>query len=114
MKLIEIESLPPVSLPSHKMVFSRRVWDPENGAKQVAIGYNFLFSNGGAEEHSHDSEHVFIILSGSCEFEVNNKIFSLNAGQVVVIEPGERHRISGNGREDCCYLTVTSPPFWNK
>jgi len=112
MKLIDIGTLSPVSMQAHNQAFSRRVWGPENGSKNMAIGYNFLFAQGWAEEHSHESEHVFIILEGSCDFKVNNILYNLNTGQALVIEPGEPHQILGNGREDCTYLTVTSPPAW--
>jgi quercetin dioxygenase-like cupin family protein len=112
MRVIDVFSLAPVSMPGHHNAFSRRLWGPESGSKQMAIGYNFLFAQGGAEEHKHDSEHVFIILKGSCNFKVNSVLYNLREGQAIVVEPGEMHQMTGNGHEDCWYVTITSPPAW--
>lgn len=112
MKVVNIGALEPKLLPKHDNVYSRRIWGPESGGKNCAVGYNYLFANGGAEMHSHDSEHIFIILEGSCNYYDGENTFTFRKGQAFIVEPGDVHQVSGTGEEDCKYITITSPPAW--
>ena len=113
MKFVNIVDLHPKLLPKHDNVHSRRIWGPESGGKNCAVGYNYMFANGGSEIHNHESEHIFIILEGSCNLFDGSKTYKLHKGQAFIVEPGDMHRVYVTGEEDCTYITITSPPAWS-
>lgn len=43
--------------------------------------------------HYHDYHEYYVVLEGSAELEVEGQTVLLRAGMVVMVEPGERHRI---------------------
>lgn len=44
--------------------------------------------------HHHDYHEFYVVLDGEAELEVEGRAVPLRAGSVVMIEPGERHRVS--------------------
>lgn len=46
--------------------------------------------------HRHDSHEVFVILQGRGEIEINGRRQPIEAGDVLVIEPGEEHYLIGD------------------
>ena len=43
--------------------------------------------------HHHPYREYFIVLEGSAELEVEDSIVPIRAGMIVMIEPGERHKV---------------------
>lgn len=43
--------------------------------------------------HYHDYHEYYVVLEGKAELVVEGKKVPLNAGTVVMVEPGERHRV---------------------
>jgi mannose-6-phosphate isomerase-like protein (cupin superfamily) len=43
--------------------------------------------------HYHDYHEYYVVLEGSAELEVEGERVPLRGGTVVMVEPGERHRI---------------------
>jgi quercetin dioxygenase-like cupin family protein len=63
---------------------------------------------GGGNPHRHDSwAQVFYVVSGELSFDVDGKQFTLNAGQSVLLEPGESHGTINRGDTDTHVLVVT-------
>ena len=59
--------------------------------------------------HSHDiAGEIFIVMTGQCEFLIEDEAVTLNAGQLIYVEPKLRHALHAVGDEDCIiYLSVT-------
>jgi mannose-6-phosphate isomerase-like protein (cupin superfamily) len=47
----------------------------------------------GEVQHSHDYHEYYLVLEGSAELEVEGTVTILQTGTVVMVQPGERHRI---------------------
>lgn len=43
--------------------------------------------------HYHDYHEYYVVLEGRAELEVEGQIVALRANTVVMVEPGERHRV---------------------
>ena len=43
--------------------------------------------------HYHDYYEYYVMLEGSAELEVEGRLVTLRADSIVMVEPGERHRI---------------------
>ncbi len=51
-------------------------------------------------EHSHNYYEIFYLRSGACTYMINNSYFNLEAGDVMLIIPGDRHATRYEGREN--------------
>ena len=47
-------------------------------------------------EHRHEDEEVFCIMQGRGQIEIDGRLEPIQAGDVLVIEPGEEHHIIGH------------------
>jgi len=65
-------------------------------------------------EHYHLlAEEMYYILQGSGEVFVQGETKRVKTGDVVVIPPGQRHRIanSAESTKDLVFLAVSTPPY---
>ena len=62
----------------------------------VEIGVTAVLSSVPASEvlHAHDYHEYYVVLEGRAELVVEGKATPLAAGTVVMVEPGEKHRVS--------------------
>ncbi|MBN1122282.1 MAG: cupin domain-containing protein [Anaerolineae bacterium] len=59
------------------------------------------------EEHQHqDAEEIFFILGGRGTMLVDDEPVPLAAGNLLLIEPGERHLLRNNGADPLTFVTV--------
>jgi quercetin dioxygenase-like cupin family protein len=115
MKVIQIGSLTPEVRPQHYEVFAREVFGPRTGGHNLVMSYCVMLATGGAEMHTHpESEHVFYVLRGELKVTNGKETFIVPAHEALVIEPNEPHSVTGTGRMDCEYLSITSPPVKRK
>lgn len=63
----------------------------------------------GEETHRHTEQTLFF-LSGSGEGMLDQKIFPIVPGDVVVVVPGTKHNFKNTGSEDLKIYTVYAPP----
>src|SRR5512145_1864605 len=47
----------------------------------------------GEAQHFHDYHEYYVVLEGGAELEVEGKVTVLRPGVVIMVQPGERHRI---------------------
>jgi mannose-6-phosphate isomerase-like protein (cupin superfamily) len=47
----------------------------------------------GEVDHRHDYHEYYVVLDGAAELEVEDSVIPLRADTVVMVEPGERHRV---------------------
>lgn len=58
--------------------------------------------------HAHDGYEFYIFLKGKAEIEVNDKIIQVEKGDVILVEPGEKHRVL-NILEEIDYISIKNP-----
>lgn len=51
-------------------------------------------------EHSHNYYEIFYLRSGACTYMINSSYFNLEAGDVMLIAPGDRHATRYEGKEN--------------
>ncbi len=57
--------------------------------------------------HYHeDMEESFIIVTGTVEMRVNGEPYQLNAGDMLVVSPGERHDMENTSDNDVEYIVI--------
>jgi len=58
----------------------------------------FLFDGQECPEHHHDMKHeTFFVMKGSIKMKVNDKVRTLNAGDLLIMPPGNKHSFQGIG-----------------
>jgi mannose-6-phosphate isomerase-like protein (cupin superfamily) len=63
-------------------------------------------------EHYHkESEEIFYILEGNGNISVVGESCQINAGDTIVILPGEKHRVVNDGNKDFIFLAICSPGY---
>lgn len=78
----------------------------------MAVSHAVMLAHGGAEMHVHaESEQIFYVLAGELKVYNGKETSIVSAGQWLVTEAGEPHQVTGSGRMDCQYITVTCPPL---
>jgi quercetin dioxygenase-like cupin family protein len=60
----------------------------------------------GEVRHHHPYHEYFVVLDGEAELEVEGTPVPLRAGLVVMIEPGERHRVTSVGRTGARWVVI--------
>lgn len=51
-----------------------------------------VFAN--EELHTHDTYEFYMFVKGKAEMEINGKIIQVAAGDVILVEEGEKHRVT--------------------
>jgi mannose-6-phosphate isomerase-like protein (cupin superfamily) len=65
-----------------------------------------------SDEHYHTkAEEVYYVLSGCGQIRIAGEIRDLGPGDVVVIVPGQRHKVRQAGEEDLVLLVTCVPAY---
>jgi mannose-6-phosphate isomerase-like protein (cupin superfamily) len=96
---------------SHNGTVKRRALlrdaDTGPGSNILSMNEAYLEPGQGVEEHQHlDAEEVFFILSGRGVMLVDGQPVSLIAGNLLLIEPGERHLLRNDGIDSLTFITI--------
>lgn len=67
-------------------------------------------SSGEKPESHQGSEQVVLLIEGELSAEIGGKHFRMKAGDVVVIQPGMKHRFTNRGDQPVVTFNVYSPP----
>ena len=62
-----------------------------------------------AESHKH-SQQMLLLIEGELLAEIDGERGNLNAGEVVVIPPGVKHKFTNNGNAPAVTFNVYCPP----
>jgi mannose-6-phosphate isomerase-like protein (cupin superfamily) len=63
-------------------------------------------------EHFHEkTEEVYYILSGQGQMYLEGETETVGSGDVIIILPGQRHKIANHNKEDLVMLVVCSPGY---
>ena len=76
--------------------------------ERVMLSYVTVAANGEAAVHTHDEEQLGIIISGSCEFELDGDVRRLTTGDIYHAPPGVPHGVRTQD-EECVILDIFSP-----
>lgn len=73
----------------------------------LEIGMGLRLEVGSGEiRHSHPYREYFVVLEGTAELEVEETKVPLRAGMVVMIEPGERHKVNSVGDAGAQWVVI--------
>jgi mannose-6-phosphate isomerase-like protein (cupin superfamily) len=65
-----------------------------------------------SREHYHtEAEEVYFVLAGQGGIRVDGETHSIEPGDVVVVTPGERHKVWQEGQEDLVLLVTCIPAY---
>jgi quercetin dioxygenase-like cupin family protein len=111
-KLIRSQEVPAdiVREPGAKQATIRRLIDTTDGADRFVLSLFELTPNGSTPPHYHEWEHEVFILQGTLQLVLpaENRIVTLQPGDVVFIPRGEPHGFT-TGPEDTCQFLVVAP-----
>ncbi len=114
MRIISKEDIKtPLHNPSGESVYELVGKAEDSGGTQGhSLAHIVIPPGNTSHTHYHQiSEETYYILSGTGTMRIDEKGFTLQAGQACLIEPGEVHRIANEGSEDLVFLAVCSPPW---
>jgi mannose-6-phosphate isomerase-like protein (cupin superfamily) len=78
---------------------------------QLSLAKTVMQPHSAATRHYHrHSKEIYIFLSGSAELGVDENIFGVSTGDVVLIEPNERHAVLTRA-EPVSFLALTVPAY---
>ena len=60
--------------------------------------------------HTHEREHVAVVVSGSCRVEVGEESWAAGAGSIITVPPNLIHRFSNPGKERLVLLIMNMTP----
>jgi mannose-6-phosphate isomerase-like protein (cupin superfamily) len=80
------------------------------GAKNFSCLVNTMFKGVKGDEHKHDVEHLWYILSGKGTFYVCGGAYEIGPEMAVYAPAGALHRIDVGPDEDLTYVIVYAPP----
>ncbi len=104
MKISKLSETPPEPV-SHDPALEKQVLLRDVGTLR-ALSHIVLPAGSRVSTHSHrDMYEIFYIIRGSILFVVDNRAVELEAGTVLVVEPGETHSIE-EVRKECEMLYV--------
>ena len=66
---------------------------PASGAQEVEMWFGRMDANASTPPHSHDTEEVVYILTGSGRAVVADRLIHFQAGDTLVLPRGEQHQI---------------------
>ena len=73
----------------------------------LEIGLGLRSELGPSEvRHSHPYREYYVALEGTAELEVEGAPVTLQAGMVVMIEPGERHQVTALGEAGARWVVI--------
>ena len=85
----------------------RYVVTDNNLLNNLVASTTHLNPNHSTTGHKHaGQEEVYIFMHGSGSMEINERIFDVNSGDVVLIEDGEFHRVHNNGTKILEFVCV--------
>lgn len=101
-----------------KIVKQTDKWYQKQGySKKILLNENDLNYKGGlvqeirikpgetAENHYHEKQtEIFYFLTNNGYWVINGEKFVFNMGDVLMIEPGDKHLVSNNSNQDYIYL----------
>jgi mannose-6-phosphate isomerase-like protein (cupin superfamily) len=67
-------------------------------------------TTGGADNMHAKSDQWLYVISGTGEATVNDRQLGIEAGELLLIEAGERHEICNTGKEPLVTVNVYAPP----
>lgn len=75
--------------------------------KNLVLSSTTLHANMSTRGHKHEGqEEVYVFVSGLGEMELDDNRFSVQAGDVVVIQDGVFHRVHNNSNADLYFVCV--------
>lgn len=73
----------------------------------IQIGMGLRTEVGAGEvRHHHPYREYYVVLDGVAELEVEGAIVPLRGGMVVIVEPGERHRVMAVGDAGAHWVVI--------
>jgi mannose-6-phosphate isomerase-like protein (cupin superfamily) len=85
----------------------RWILGPWNSSSPVEIGHSGLVET---DSHYHERIHeIFFAVNGWCEVNVKGESIRLEKGQVIHFEPGNVHKLTGNGSKDFYMVIIKYP-----
>lgn len=61
--------------------------------------------------HSHDFAEYYLVLEGKLTVNVNNEVVEVDQLELIMIEPGEKHKIIKKVPSECFYLIIKEKSY---
>ncbi len=101
----------PFVVPTNDGKLIEEHWGNSTQTPQISIA-KMIAPPGWSEPHqTPDFDEFTIIISGKKQFEIDNEIIILEAGQSILIEKGARVRYSNPFENACEYMAICTPAF---
>lgn len=105
MKLSHIDKIEETRVSHNDNIFKKVILKKGTIPNLMMFSRATFKKNQSVETHKHDTMfEVFFIQSGKAQFTVNNKTYTLEAGNCITIEPGEFHSQKNPFDEDVTWL----------
>ncbi len=83
-----------------------------HGNANQSLARAIIEQNATTALHKHlDSEELYHITSGAGRMTLGGDVFTVQAGDTILIPPGTPHRITNTGAEPLTILCACAPPY---
>lgn len=78
----------------------------------LSVAKTVLSTGATVERHYHQaSDEIYLFTTGTGQMEVNEERFAVGPGDVVLIEPHDRHEVVAESEDDLEFYAITRPAF---
>lgn len=95
-----------------RQLLGREGWRLGEAGMPIQVGVKFGSSPFGKKHLHKNMAEYFLLLAGDLRLGVNGKVLEVEAGDLVVIEPGEAHEVLA-ASADARLLLLMPPPVAN-
>jgi len=109
MYLIRLKDVEGIQLPGR--IWKLLIGPEDGGCKNMILGVVSFPPDSDPGTHVHlAEEEIIYVLSGRGETKVGGKLYPLEPGVAVFVEPGLEHSVKTLGEEPLVLISVFSPP----
>ena len=85
---------------------------PSGNARNQSLAQATVPPGGDTIEHYHrTTEEIYLFTRGSGRMRLGEDEFAVRAGDCVVIDPGVKHKLWADGRDELVLLCCCAPPY---
>jgi len=114
MEIIKIKNCPKFIAQDQAIV--REIVSPRNSSvKNQSMAKVTIPHGSSILEHYHiKTEELYYVISGEGQMVIEGEFRTIGKGDAVVISPGQRHKVSNNGKIDLVMLVTCAPAYQNE
>ena len=90
----------------------KQLTDPDYTKDSYSLELTRVGPEGSSHPHTEEWAHLFYVLSGQGELEVEGEASEMRPGSIHPVAAGQLHSLRNTGESDLVMLAIYHPPRW--